>query len=52
MRAHLVGKQIKKVTAVEDANVYGKVGTSGPEFEKALAGRKVVSAGNQGKYFW
>lgn len=52
LRQHLVGKKIKKVTAPDDANVYGKVGTSGPAFEKALTGRKVVGAGSQGKYFW
>ncbi|ETS78268.1 hypothetical protein PFICI_10330 [Pestalotiopsis fici W106-1] len=52
LRQHLVGKKIKKVTAPDDTNVFGKVGTSGPAFEKALAGRKVVGAGSQGKYFW
>ncbi|KAI4598335.1 hypothetical protein KJ359_003219 [Pestalotiopsis sp. 9143b] len=52
LRIHLVGKTIKKVTAPDDANVFGKVGTSGPAFEKALAGRTVVGAGSQGKYFW
>ncbi|KAI0175082.1 formamidopyrimidine-DNA glycosylase domain-containing protein [Pestalotiopsis sp. NC0098] len=52
LRLHLVGKTIKKVTAPDDANVFGKVGTSGPAFEKALAGRTVVGAGSQGKYFW
>lgn len=50
--SHLVGKIVKKVIAPEDANVFGKVGTSGPAFEKALAGKKVVGAGSQGKYFW
>ncbi|KAG8169674.1 hypothetical protein KVR01_000419 [Diaporthe batatas] len=39
LRQHLVGKRISKVTAVDDNNVFGKVGTSGPEFEKALKGR-------------
>jgi formamidopyrimidine-DNA glycosylase len=52
IRKHLVGKTLSKVIAVDDANVYGKVGTSGAEFQKALTGRKVVGAGQQGKYFW
>jgi formamidopyrimidine-DNA glycosylase len=47
-----VGKTIKKATAPDDANVFGKVGTSGPAFEKAVTGKKVVGAGSQGKYFW
>ncbi|EFQ34416.1 formamidopyrimidine-DNA glycosylase domain-containing protein [Colletotrichum graminicola] len=52
LRHHLLGKKIAKVSAPDDANVFGKVGTSGPAFEKALKGRKVVSVGSQGKYFW
>ncbi|KAK1450897.1 formamidopyrimidine-DNA glycosylase domain-containing protein [Colletotrichum cuscutae] len=46
------GKKIAKVSAPDDANVFGKVGTSGPAFEEAVKGRKVVSVGSQGKYFW
>lgn len=38
--------------AQDDANVFGKVGTSGPEFQKALTGKKVTGVGQQGKYFW
>jgi formamidopyrimidine-DNA glycosylase len=41
LRAHLVGKTVKSATAIEDANVFGKVGTTGPEVAKALKGRKV-----------
>ncbi|KAH6618092.1 Formamidopyrimidine-DNA glycosylase N-terminal domain-containing protein [Chaetomium sp. MPI-SDFR-AT-0129] len=52
LRLHLVGKKIKFAKAIEDTSVFGKVGTSGAEVEKALTGRKVVSAGTQGKYFW
>jgi formamidopyrimidine-DNA glycosylase len=48
----LVGKTLAKVVAVEDTSVYGKVGTSGAEFQKALMGKKVIGAGQQGKYFW
>ena len=52
IRKHLVGKTISKVVATEDANVYGKVGTSAGEFQKHMTGKKVVDAGQQGKYFW
>jgi formamidopyrimidine-DNA glycosylase len=40
------------VKAQDDANVFGKVGTSGAEFQKAMTGKKVLEAGQQGKYFW
>lgn len=52
LRLHLVGKTIKTVKAIEDASVFGKVGTTGPEVAAALTGKKVLSAGTQGKYFW
>ncbi|KAK6834516.1 Formamidopyrimidine-DNA glycosylase N-terminal domain-containing protein [Apiospora arundinis] len=52
LRQHLVGKNISKVVAADDSNVFGKVGTTGTEFQKAVTGKKVVSAGSQGKYFW
>ena len=52
IRKHLVGKTLAKVVAVDDPSVYGKVGTSGAEFQKALTGKSVVDAGQQGKYFW
>ncbi|KAL9624845.1 MAG: hypothetical protein Q9160_000891 [Pyrenula sp. 1 TL-2023] len=52
LRKHLVGKTLSKVTASDDPNVYGKVGTSAAEFQKSLQGKKVVGAGQQGKYFW
>jgi formamidopyrimidine-DNA glycosylase len=52
IRKHLVGKTLNKVVAVDDPNVYGKAGTSGKEVQKALTGKKVVDAGQQGKYFW
>ncbi|KUI53003.1 Formamidopyrimidine-DNA glycosylase [Cytospora mali] len=52
LRQHLVGKTIAKVQALDDNNVFGKVGCSGPAFEKALKGRTVREAGSQGKYFW
>ncbi|KAK4190921.1 Formamidopyrimidine-DNA glycosylase N-terminal domain-containing protein [Podospora australis] len=52
LRLHLVDKTIKNASAIDDANVFGKVGTTGADVAKALTGKKVVSAGNQGKYFW
>lgn len=41
LRQHLVGKRISKIQAVDDSNVFGKVGTTGSAFEKALKGRTV-----------
>lgn len=52
LKKSLVGKTLSVVKAQDDANVYGKVGTSAAEFEKALTGKKVLEAGQQGKYFW
>ncbi|KAF7891269.1 uncharacterized protein EAF02_001594 [Botrytis sinoallii] len=52
IRKCLVGKTLAVVNAQDDANVFGKVGTSAAEFQKALTGKKVESAGQQGKYFW
>ena len=40
------------VRAQHDENVFGKVGCSAAEFEKALTGKKVMGARQQGKYFW
>ncbi|KAF6818555.1 Formamidopyrimidine-DNA glycosylase [Colletotrichum plurivorum] len=52
LRLHLLGKKIAKVSAPDDANVFGKVKCSGPAFEEAVTGRTVTSVGSQGKYFW
>ena len=55
IRKHLVGKTIAKCTATDDTIVYGKNltgATTGAEFQKHLTGRKVIDAGQQGKYFW
>ncbi|KAL7817468.1 Formamidopyrimidine-DNA glycosylase N-terminal domain-containing protein [Trichoderma aethiopicum] len=52
LRQRLVGKTIASAAAIDDASVFGKVGTSGKEVEAALKGKKVISAGSQGKYFW
>jgi formamidopyrimidine-DNA glycosylase len=52
IREHLVGKTIASITAPDDTSIFGKVGTSGPEIEKALMGKKTIGAGQQGKYFW
>ncbi|EQK99796.1 formamidopyrimidine-DNA glycosylase [Ophiocordyceps sinensis CO18] len=52
LRMKLVGQRIATASAIDDANVFGKVGTSGSAVEAALRERKVMSAGSQGKYFW
>ncbi|KAL6717914.1 hypothetical protein ACLMJK_003999 [Lecanora helva] len=52
IRKNLVGKTLLKVVAEDDGNVFGKVGTSGNEVMKALTGKKVAGASQQGKYFW
>ncbi|KAL8691580.1 MAG: hypothetical protein Q9218_003224 [Villophora microphyllina] len=52
LHKHLVGKTLAVVKAQHDENVFGKVGTSAAEFEKALTGKEVVDARQQGKYFW
>ncbi|KAL8657002.1 MAG: hypothetical protein Q9226_002358 [Calogaya cf. arnoldii] len=52
LRRHLVGRTLAVVNAQHDENVFGKVGTSAAEFQKALTGKKVVDAKQQGKYFW
>lgn len=52
IRQHLVGRTLAVVKAQHDENVFGKVGTSAAEIEKALTGKKIVGAGQQGKYFW
>ena len=49
---YLVGKTLAAVKAQHDENVFGKVGTSAAEFEKALTGKKIMGAKQQGKYFW
>ncbi|OIW24893.1 hypothetical protein CONLIGDRAFT_74753 [Coniochaeta ligniaria NRRL 30616] len=52
LRLHLVGKTVKSVNALDDPIIFGKVGTTGAEVAAALTGKKVLDAGNQGKYFW
>ncbi|CAG8876287.1 unnamed protein product [Penicillium nalgiovense] len=52
IREHLVGKTLSKVQAQHDDIIFGKVGTSAAEFQKAMQGKKIVGAGQQGKYFW
>ncbi|EXJ77660.1 formamidopyrimidine-DNA glycosylase [Capronia epimyces CBS 606.96] len=52
IRKLLVGKTLGKVVATDDNIVYGKAGTSADEFQKHMTGKKVVDAGQQGKYFW
>ncbi|KAI9778927.1 MAG: hypothetical protein M1835_004811 [Candelina submexicana] len=52
LRRHLAGKTISSVKAQDDNIIYGKVGTTAAEFQKAITGKKVVDARQQGKYFW
>ncbi|KAH8816103.1 formamidopyrimidine-DNA glycosylase [Xylogone sp. PMI_703] len=52
LKKSLVGKTLANVKAPDDAVIFGKAGTTGAEFEKAMNGKKVVDAGQQGKYFW
>ncbi|OMP88113.1 Formamidopyrimidine-DNA glycosylase [Diplodia seriata] len=52
LRKHVVGKTIRAVRTQEDDIIYGKVGTSASAFQKAMTGKKVVDARQQGKYFW
>ncbi|POS86535.1 hypothetical protein EPUL_001236, partial [Erysiphe pulchra] len=52
IRKRLVGKTIQAVVAKDDANVFGKVGTTAAEFQKVMKGKRIIDAGQQGKYFW
>lgn len=52
LRKHLVGKRITSIQVQDDNIVYGKVGTSASEFQKAITGKRILSAGQQGKYFY
>lgn len=52
LRQHLVGKTLSKVSVQNDDIIYGKAGTTAAEFQKAMEGKKVTGAGQQGKYFW
>jgi formamidopyrimidine-DNA glycosylase len=52
LKKNAVGRTIAAVKTQEDTIVYGKVGTSASAFEKAMTGRKILDAKQQGKYFW
>ncbi|KAF2035046.1 hypothetical protein EK21DRAFT_55560, partial [Setomelanomma holmii] len=52
LKKHAVGKTVEAVKTQEDTIIYGKVGTSASEFEKAITGKKILDARQQGKYFW
>lgn len=41
LRLHLVGRKIASASAIDDSNVFGKVGTTGAEVEAALKGKQV-----------
>lgn len=52
LKAHLRNRRIANVLTTEDDIVYGKAGTSAEAFKKAMTGRTVIDAKQQGKYFW
>ncbi|CAK1355660.1 Formamidopyrimidine-DNA glycosylase [Cercospora beticola] len=53
LRKHLVNRTIASCQGFEDTIVYGKKGgTDAETFAKALTGKKVTGAGQQGKYFY
>ncbi|EME50388.1 hypothetical protein DOTSEDRAFT_165590 [Dothistroma septosporum NZE10] len=53
LRKHLVSRTIKTCVPFDDDIVYGKKGgTTAKAFSDALTGKKVTSAGQQGKYFY
>lgn len=47
-----MGRTLAVVQAQHDENVFGKVGASAAAFKKALTGKKILDAKQQGKYFW
>ena len=48
----MVNRTVKSCQAFEDDIVYGKVDCSASAFKKAVEGKKVTGAGQQGKYFY
>jgi formamidopyrimidine-DNA glycosylase len=52
LKKHAVGRKIASVVAENDDIVYGKVGCSADAFKKAMTGKKILDARQQGKYFW
>jgi DNA-formamidopyrimidine glycosylase len=52
LKKHVVGKTISAVKTQEDEIIYGKVGTSASAFQKAMPGKTILDAKQQGKYFW
>lgn len=52
IRKNLVGRIIASCDATHDDIVYGKVGTTADAFQKALTGRRITGADQQGKYFY
>ncbi|KAG6006200.1 hypothetical protein E4U21_007239 [Claviceps maximensis] len=54
LRLHLVGKKIKNASAIDDANVFGKVGTTGAAVEAALRDKKdnIRQTTPSGHAFW
>ncbi|TQS38518.1 hypothetical protein Golomagni_00975 [Golovinomyces magnicellulatus] len=44
IQKRLVGTTVKYVLAKDDANIFGKVGTTATEFQKAMMGKKIIGA--------
>jgi formamidopyrimidine-DNA glycosylase len=52
LRKHTLNRTIASITTTEDTIVYGKVGTSASDFQKATSNRTITGVGQQGKYFY
>lgn len=52
LHKHLVDKRIINTLVQEDDIIYGKVGTSASAFKRAMDGKTVLDARQQGKYFY
>ncbi|THX36936.1 hypothetical protein D6D10_06284 [Aureobasidium pullulans] len=52
LRKHCANKVISAVQVQEDNIIYGKVGTTASAFQKAMTGKRILDAKQQGKYFW
>lgn len=52
IRVHLIHKTITALEALDDDMIFGKSGITASDFEKAMIGKQIVNAEQQGKYFW
>lgn len=49
---YVLNKEIIKVEAADDDQIFGKAGTTAAAFKNALSGKKIIEAGHKGKYLW